>query len=144
MNLRDEAKRRLAEYRWRSRAVERLPEEIRRLEIKAQKLGSAPTDREPVQGGGSTQEEGVLENLEARELLGELLRDNLSLVESVEETMKVLPEEEQEILRALVIEPDNGGAERLCETMGVQKSRLYRRLDESMDHFTVAMFGWEK
>ena len=53
MNLRDEAKRRLAEYRWRSRAVERLPEEIRRLEIKAQKLGSAPTDREPVQGGGS-------------------------------------------------------------------------------------------
>ena len=60
MNLRDEAKRRLAEYRWRSRAVERLPEEIRRLEIKAQKLGSAPTDREPVQGGGSTQEEGVL------------------------------------------------------------------------------------
>ena len=86
----------------------------------------------------------MLENLEARELLGELLRDNLSLVESVEETMKVLPEEEQEILRALVIEPDNGGAERLCETMGVQKSRLYRRLDESMDHFTVAMFGWEK
>ena len=43
-----------------------------------------------------------------------------------------------------MIEPDNGGAERLCETMGVQKSRLYRRLDESMDHFTVAMFGWEK
>ena len=63
--------------------------------------------------------------------------------EELDSREDVQPEEEQEILRALVIEPDNGGAERLCETMGVQKTKLYRMLDESLNHFSMALFGIE-
>ena len=66
MNLRDEAKRRLAEYRYRKHAVERLPEEIRRLEVIAERMGASDLDGDPVQGGESHQEDALLKNIEAR------------------------------------------------------------------------------
>ena len=62
MNLRDEAKRRLAEYRYRKHAVERLPEEIRRLEVIAERMGASDLDGDPVQGGESNQEDALLKN----------------------------------------------------------------------------------
>ena len=141
MNLRDEAKRRLAEYRYRKHAVERLPEEIRRLEVIAERMGASDLDGDPVQGGESNQEDALLKNIEAREMLARRLRDNVDWVECVEDALSVLTEEEQLILRKLEMNPESGGVERLCQLLGLKKSRLYQRRDQAFAHFVMSIFG---
>lgn len=143
MDLRAEAKRRLAEYRYRKHAVERLPEEIRRLEIQAARLGAAAVDTDPVKGGGSQQEEGLLKNIEAREMLAQRLRDNVDWVESVEDALKVLTGEEQYILQKLEIESDDGSMEEVRRVLGSSRATLYRQWEQAMDSFTMAIYGGE-
>ena len=143
MNLRDEAKRRLAEYRYRKHAVERLPEEIRRLEVIAERMGASDLDGDPVQGGESHQEDALLKNIEAREMLARRLRDNVDWVECVEDALSVLTDEEQLILRKLEMEPASGNLEEVCKVLGSSRAKVYRAYEQAMDSFTMAIYGGE-
>ena len=127
MNWRDEAAQKLRRLDAMRHALDNLPREVDRLEQEAVGLLGSP-DR-------------LMGNLRRREVLGSQLRQTRSWVTSVERAMEVLSPEERLVLDRFYVYPRRGAADRLAEELGVERSQVYRKKDQALKLFTLAMFG---
>lgn len=53
----------------------------------------------------------------------------------------LLPDEKL-ILQRLYLHPEKGALERLCSELGVEQSTVYRKRDQALQRFTVALYGF--
>lgn len=141
MNWKQEAKEKLRDYEARKNAVERIPEEIKRLEIAATSIRSATRDGTPVRGGGSGREDMLLSNIAHRDELVRNLEEAKAWVRMVDAGLAVLTPEERLILDRFYINPAKGNVDRLCGDLALEKSRVYDKKDAALRHFTIALYG---
>lgn len=142
MNWKNEAIDRLKDYTARKNALGCLEEEIRRLEVRAEGLKSGLTEEQRVKSSGY-QQDALLSNLVGRQELERQRRWAELWVSAVDHAMECLSEEERLVLKRLFVEPGKGNVDRLCEELMVEKATVYRRRDEALRHFTIAMYGAE-
>ena len=140
MNWKTEAKEKLRRYDAMRLATINLPEEIQRLEIDAQSIRSAKTDRTPV-SGGSTREEALLNNIIHRQELAWTLQQAQSWLKTTDRALTALTNEEKRILHRLYIYPERGAINKLSSELGVDTSVIYRRGDKALKHFALAFYG---
>lgn len=137
-----EAMEKLKGYEAHVRALESIPEEIRRLRILAASIRSADTDGTPVSGGGSTREDVMLSNIVHRQELERSLEQARLWVSVVDRGLAVLDDEERLVLDRFYIHRGKGNVDRLCGELGLDsKSTIYYRRDNALRHFTIALYG---
>ena len=128
-------------YEARKRALENIPEEIRRLESVMNGIRSANTDSTPVQGGGCTREDMMLSNIVHRQELERRLEQARLWVMQVDNGLGALDDEERLVLDRFYIHRAKGYVNRLCEELGVERTQIYERKDKAVHHFTIALYG---
>ena len=141
MNWRREAIDKLRNYEAHKLALESLPKEIRRLESSFAGIRSATTDGTPVSGGGSTREDVMLSNIVHRDELKRRLKEARLWVSMVDKALDVLDDEERQVIERLFIHPMKGAMALLSEQLDIDKTTVYRRRDNALRRFTIALYG---
>lgn len=132
----------LRRYEAMRQALRNIPEEIDRLKADACALRGATTDTTPVKGGGSRREEALINNLVERQELEWTLQQVQRWLCTADRGLAALTPDERLVLQRLYLYPERGALERLCSELGVEQSSIYRKRDQALHRFTVAMYGF--
>ena len=142
MRWREEAMEKLRRYDAMRQALRNIPEEIKRLQEDACALRSVATDTTPVRGGGSRREDALINNLVQRQELEWSLKQVKRWLAVADRGLLALEPDERLILQRLYLYPEKGALERLCSELGVEQSSVYRKRDQALHNFTIAMYGF--
>lgn len=136
------AEQRLRDYEKRREALSNIPEQIKMLEEHFTAIRSATTDATPVQGGSDNRrEEMLINNIERRKELEFNLKIVKREVALTEKGLKVLTDEERRIIELFYIEKSRNSVERICEELILSPAGFYRKKDEALRKFTIAVYG---
>lgn len=142
MDWKREAVDKLKCYEAKRQALKSIPEEMHRLELQITGIRSAASDGTPVSGGGSGREDALINSISRRVELDLALGDAKRWVETVDNALAVLNDDERKVLDRFYIHRSRGAVERLREELGLQDvSSVYRRKDRALRHFTYALYG---
>lgn len=141
MNWKNEAIERLNKYTAMVQAVENIPKEIDRLESSVQGLRAVKQHS----GGGSRQpgpkDDYLIGNIIKRQELEQAYDNARIWVDTTDCALSVLPGDERNILEKMYIKPYRGVVSGLCAEMGVEQSTVYRKRDQALYRFTLALYG---
>ena len=140
MDWKGEAVEKLRQLGAMETALQTIPLEVQRLELDAQSIRGADSGKVVGKGGGR-QEDALLSNLVHRQELGNRLQQASCWVDTVKKALSTLSEEQQLVLQRLYIAPQKGSIDRLCWELGVEQSSVYRRRDQALKQFTMALYG---
>lgn len=144
MNWKEEAKEKLRRYSMMKAATISIPEELERLEMDIQSVRGVRTDGIHVKSSGGDLEDVMLGNIVLRQELSRNLKQSQIWVTVTVRALGVLTEEERSILHRLYIYPERGGLERLRNELGCRNSTVYRKRDNALRKFTIALYGAEE
>ena len=142
MKWKNEAMEKLRRYDLMRQALRNIPAEIARLQVDACTLRGAATDGVSVKGGGSRREEALINNLVERQELERTLKQVKRWLATADRGLLALAEDERLVLQRLYLYPEKGAIERLCGELGVEQSTIYRKRDQALERFTLAMYGF--
>lgn len=132
----------LRDYEARKAALENIPLELKRLEAAYTGIRAAQSDASPAAGdSGSRREDALLSNIVRRDELKRRLREARLWVVQVDKALAVLDDEERLTLELCFVHRVKGAVADLCERLGVEKSAVYRRRDQALRRFTIALYG---
>ena len=142
MDWKVEAIEKLKNYEANRRALDSIPLELERLGaaytgIRAAKLDGTPTAK----GSGNEREEAMLSNIVHRDELKRRLKEAQLWVKIVDGGLSILDDEDRLTLDLCFIHKMKGSIDELCERLCVEKSAAYRRRDEALRRFTLALYG---
>lgn len=141
MNWKREAIDKLKNYVAHQEALGNIPKEIKRLESAYAGIRSATTDGTPVSGGSNTQEDSMLSNIVHRDELKRRLKEAELWVSMVDKALSALSDEERLVLDRFYIHQAKGNVGELCEWLNVEQSTVYRKRDNALRRFTIALYG---
>lgn len=142
MKWKNEAIEKLRRYDAMRQALRNIPAEIQRLKIEAQKIRRADAECTPVRGGGGRHEDVLLNNIAQRQELEFTLKQVRHWLSIADRGLMALAEDERLVLQRLYLYPEKNGLQRLCNELGVEQSSIYRKRDQALERFTVAMYGF--
>ena len=140
MNWKHEAIEKLNNLPAMLMAVDNIPAEIKRLEQELIDLRGIQPDRLPHITPDRT-DDPLINNIVHREELSQAYNRAKIWVDTTRRAFKVLSKEEQTVLMAMYVNPTYGGVSELCKQLGMEQSTLYRRRDEALYQFTLALYG---
>ena len=141
MNWKNEAIERLGKYTAMRQAVEIIPLELKRLEQNSTGLRGKRTDSVRVSSSPSRQEDVLIGNMIKKEELTRSYDNAKVWVSITDQALAALTHEEEQILRRMYICPTKGVVNLLCNELGVEQSSIYRKRDQALYHFTIALYG---
>ncbi len=141
MNWKNEAIERLSRYTAMTQAMENIPLELVRLKQDAVKLRGCRPDRIPGGGTPGPGDDALLGNLVKREELNVAYKNAKLWVATTEKALSVLTDEERTILTRMYVTPEKGVVNALCEALGLEQSSIYRKRDQALYRFTIALYG---
>ena len=136
-----EAIEKLKQYEVKCAALENIPLEIRQKELGMESIRSADPDSSPVKGHGASREDMMLNNITYREELKESYSQTKLWVTAMDRALSVLTPEENLILERFYIHPEKKAADRLAGDLHVDIKTVYRRKDDALRKFTIALYG---
>lgn len=142
MKWKNEAMEKLRQYYTMRHALGNIPLEIDRLSADACALRAARTDGVAVKGGGNRREEALINNLVERQELANTLEQVKRWLSVADRGLAALTADEKLILDRLYMRPERGALDRLCNELGVEQSTVYRKRDQALHRFTVALYGF--
>lgn len=142
MNWKNEAIEKLRRYDIMRQAMRNIPEEITRLKEESVALRSAAAESVCIIGGGGHQEDARINNLIQRQELEQTLKQVRQWLSVTDRALLALNEDERLILQRLYLYPQKGAIDRLCNELGLEQSSVYRKRDQALNRFTVAIYGF--
>ena len=140
MIWKNEAVGRLKLYQAKKVALETIPLDIRQQELSMSSIRSADPDSSPVRGN-STREDALLNNMVYRSELEESYSRTKLWVEAMDRALAVLTPEDRILLDRFFILAEPKAADRLAGDLHIDVKTVYRRKDEALRKFTVALYG---
>lgn len=141
MNWKIEAVEKLKQYIPRKLSLNNIPLEINRLESSMEGIRSAVSDSSPGKGSSGSRDDMYLSNMVHRGELERAMEQAASWVDMVEAALEILSDEERLILERFYMRPEKGAADRLAGDLRIDVKTVYRRKDDALRHFTIAMYG---
>lgn len=142
MDWKQEAIDKLTGYEAQREALETIPQELERLVTAYTGIRAARLDGMPRAGSSSSnREDAMISNISRRDGLKRKLKEARLWVEIVEGGLSVLDEEDRLTLEYCYIHKVKGSVDALCERLCLEKSAAYRRRDQAMRRFTLALYG---
>lgn len=127
----------------RQQAIQNIKREIDRLEADYGRLRAAQSDSDPVQGGGSSMEGRLINNMVLRDKLQIRLKDTFRRWSRMDKALRQLPPDQQKIIHRFYIERPDNYRQILCEELNVEQSGLYRLKDQAMGRLVLILYGEE-
>ena len=140
MIWKNEAISKLKQYSAKLLALENIPLEIQQQYLAMASIRSADPDSVPVRGN-STREDAILNNMTYRGELMESYAQTKLWVDSVNRALGVLNQEERTLLDRFFIYAEPKAADRLAGDLHMDVKTVYRRKDEALRKFVVALYG---
>ena len=140
MDWKAEAIDKLKYYEANRQALDSIPRELQRLESARDGIRSA-AGGVPASGGGNTREDAMLSNIVHRDELKRRLKEARLWVEIVDGGLSVLDDEDRLTLELCFIHKVKGSIDDLGERLCLEKSAVYRRREEALRRFTLALYG---
>ena len=131
----------LREYEQVQQSLVNIPQEIKGLEMAMTALRGINFDKTPVEGGTSSYESRLIDNIDRRERLKINLEIARAKVERIGRGLAALSENEALVLRRFYIRRERDYIDRLCEELGYEQAQIYRIKEAALRKFTLAMFG---
>jgi len=145
MKWKQEAVETLQCYGARRQSVAAISRQIQEIRLRREGIRSSLSGSGGGSGGNQrSREDLMVRTLEQERSLEQRLERAKLWVAGVEEALQVLTREEMTILETFYIQPVPGAAEVLCEKLGLERSSVYRRKDQALRRFILAMYGWEE
>lgn len=142
MIWKEAAMNKLRRYDAMRQALRNIPEEINRLKEEIDTIRGADPTKISVKSCGNRREEALIDNLvQQQELEWNLKRVKRWLLVADRGLSALLPDEKL-VLQRLYLHPEKGALERLCNELGVEQSSIYRKRDQALQRFTVALYGF--
>ena len=141
MNWKREALERLENYRLVRQSVHSLQTELHRLTLAARTPGANCIDKICVRGSFGKAEDRLLDNITRRQAVEEALEQTELWLQATEQAVACLDLRERQLLEGLYLSADRGNASALAEQMGMERSTFYRKRDEALRQFSIALFG---
>lgn len=138
MNWKEEATQRLVDYKTMRVSLNSMRRELKRLEMEATALRSGTVQ---LGSGSGRREDRQLNNLIRRQELETAFEQAVLWVTTTEQALSCLPPQDKEMLVRIYIEGDWGNATKLAQDLGMERSTVYRKKDEALRKFTVALYG---
>ncbi len=132
----------LRRYNVMRQALCNIPDEIKRLKEEIRTIRSANPEMTFIRGGGGKREEMLINNLVQRQELEWNLKRAKRWLTMTDRGLAALMPDEKLILQRLYLHPEKGALERLCNELGVEQSTVYRKRDQALRQFTVALYGF--
>ena len=142
MNWKSEAIDRLRRYDSMKTAVQSIPDEIRRMEMEATSIKAVRTDKVPIKSSSADRNDALINNMVQREELEWTLKQAKLWVKTTDTALSNLTPEDKLILHRLFIANERGNIERLCQELNCEQSTVYRKRDQALYRFTVALYGF--
>lgn len=142
MKWKDEAIEKLKRYDAMHTAEKNITREIARLKEEAFAIRRADPESTPVRGSGGRYDERLMNNIVKRQELAWTLKQVKLWISNTDRGLQALNDEERQVLQRLYLYPEKGAIDRLCEELGLEQSSVYRRRDQALEHFTIAMYGF--
>lgn len=142
MIWKDAAMEKLRRYGTMRQALSNIPEEINRLKEEIRAIRGANPEKISVRGGGNRREDALIDNLAQRQELEWTLKRVKHWLFVADRGLAALLPDEKLILQRLYLHPEKGALERLCSELGVEQSTVYRKRDQALQRFTVALYGF--
>lgn len=140
MNWKQEAVDKLKRLSHMDTACRTIPMELQRLRAERFRLKSSLSSV-GVATSGSRREDHLLNNLVLRQELQTTLARSRQWLQVVNLALQQLTRQERQLLERLYIHTEQGGVERLCKELDIEKSTLYRRRDQALLNFTRLLYG---
>lgn len=83
----------------------------------------------------------MLSNIVHRDELKRRLKEARLWVSMVDKALAVLDDEERLVLDRFYTHPAKGNVGELCERLHVEQSTVYRKRDNALRRFTIALYG---
>lgn len=96
---------------------------------------------DPVQGGGSKQEDYLLNRIVEKNELEKTYKDLLYDVRFVDRALKCLNDKEKEVIELYYLNTVRLKIETICDRMGYEKSSVYRIKDDALKKMVIFMYG---
>ena len=141
MNWRQEAIEHLEKYDAMVTAVETIPTEIARLKQASVGIGSRKNDGMKVKVSLEPGSDRLINNLVKRQELKKSYDNARLWVAATQKAMSALSPEERQILEQMYVKREQGAVTKLCLSLGVEQSSVYRRRDNALYRFTIALYG---
>ena len=142
MKWKDEAVEKLKRYDAMHTAQQNITREIARLKEEAFAIRRADPEATPVRSSGGRYDEQLMNNIVKRQELAWTLKQVKLWITNTDRGLSSLNDEERHVLQRLYLHPEKGAIDRLCEELGLEQSSVYRRRDQALEHFTIAMYGF--
>lgn len=139
MNWKEEAVQRLLDYQNVTNAVAGMRKELKRLEMEAASLGGSGIFR--MGSGAQSQDDRKLNNLVRRGELADALQQAGLWVDVTDHALDCLDDQSRQLLHFMYVTGQWGSATQVAREMGIERSSVYRRRDEALRKFTVALYG---
>lgn len=141
MNWKSEAIERLNCYKAMEQAVHNIPKELEILETDACTVRGARPDRVSGSCHMGPRDDILIGNIMKRQELKRTYENARLWVETTQGALSVLSPEEKLILESMYVSPERGVVNRLCSELGVEQSSVYRKRDNALYRFTMALYG---
>ena len=141
MNWKQEAIEHLQKYDAMVQAMENIPTELARLEQASCGIGGVTTDSPRVKKSTSPGNDRLINNLVQRQELTRSYENARLWVDATDKALSVLAPEEKQILLRMYVRPVRGAVSELCTSLGLEQSSVYRRRDNALYRFTLALYG---
>jgi len=141
MNWKNEAIERLTRYPAMVQAMENIPKEITRLERSIQELRGHSPEKLPGTKNPGPRDDVLIGNIIQRQELSDSYENAKIWVDTTDQALSVLSAEEKTILTRMYVTPERGVVNQLCLHLGVEQSSIYRKRDQALFRFTMALYG---
>ena len=132
-------KKELREYFFKKNNLDELKNKIEDLKDTKYSAGAVWSNWEPVKGGGTKQEDKLIEINIKLELMEKNYENNRNLIKDIDKGLKQLDETELKIVTSLWIQKT--GINKLCNDLNYSKSTIYRKSDEALRTLAICIYG---
>lgn len=140
MNWKNEAIDKLKQYSAMRCSLDTIPQELHRLQLRAQSLKSLDLSSPSVRTSGQ-RDDALISNLVHRQELESTLQQASLWVSQVEQALKVLSSDEKMVLDKMYISQEQNAVDQLCQELCRDTPTIYRRRDKALRKFTLALYG---
>lgn len=128
-------------YEQRAAFIDSMEDRLLALDLDKTRIKSALKGAIPVQGGTSTAEDSLINNIDECQRL----QENLNIVcvkkAAVDKALAILTEEQRLILDRFFVHRMHNHVNRLCEELNLEQAQIYRKKDQALKDFTIALYG---
>ena len=130
----------LRDYEKLKVAVDILPKKIQMCEDSMVSLKGKACDRDPVKGGTSAYEDNIISSIVLKEKLIANLKVAKKSVTLIEKGLDNISSGQRRVIELFYF-ANGGGYRRVMDEFNIEQSEAYRRKDEALRAFTIAMYG---